>query len=321
MEAQGLSEGSLRNSHREIHAVRRKRAPASFQQLARKVLESCSQETVLRQRLDPERVEVPLKKGTFFALPNEGRGEPGFLILLPGIPAIYYQFRRRGGSVVPDASILRLRISTAVQEGGGTVLIANMDDVMHTLRLEDVWMWRGEGLMGTQTFTQRREKLKEFVQHHWVPDARLLGGIYVSVAQPISMEQFAARKDWTGVQSVEFIPDLPARRRMVLYLERGLKAAEAHAGLKQNRVIDTTAIVTSKPSNASNPSNRVTTARAVPVDKMPDVYDLFAADGTPVGRASVQQFRLSQILRSVKDLWVTVEWRAEFQGYEITGQV
>jgi hypothetical protein len=104
-----------------------------------------------------------------------------------------------------------------------------MDDVMHTLRLEDVWMWRGEGLMGTQTFTQRREKLKEFVQHHWVPDARLLGGIYVSVAQPISMEQFAARKDWTGVQSVEFIPDLPARRRMVWYLERGLKAAEAHA--------------------------------------------------------------------------------------------
>ena len=170
--------------------------------------------------------------------------------------------------------------------------------------------------MGTQTFTQRREKLKEFVQHHWVPDARLLGGIYVSVAQPISMEQFAARKDWTGVQSVEFIPDLPARRRMVLYLERGLKAAEAHAGLKQNRVVDTTAIVTSKPSNTL-----LKTARAVPVDKMPDVYDLFAEDGTPVGRASVQQFRLSQILRSVKDLWVTVEWRAEFEGYEITGQV
>jgi hypothetical protein len=133
------------------------------------------------------------------------------------------------------------------------------------------------------------------------------------------MEQFAARKDWTGVQSVEFIPDLPARRRMVLYLERGLKAAEAHAGLKQNRVVETTAIVSSKPSNASNASLR--TARAVPVDKMPDVYDLFAEDGTPVGRASVQQFRLSQILRSVKDLWVTVEWRAEFEGYEITGQV
>jgi hypothetical protein len=129
------------------------------------------------------------------------------------------------------------------------------------------------------------------------------------------MEQFAARKDWTGVQSVEFIPDLPARRRMVLYLERGLKAAEAHAGLKQNRIVES-ASATVVSSNA-----KLKTARAVPVDKMPDVYDLFAEDGTPVGRASVQQFRLSQILRSVKDLWVTVEWRAEFEGYEITGQV
>jgi hypothetical protein len=112
-----------------------------------------------------------------------------------------------------------------------------------------------------------------------------------------------------------------------LYLERGLKAAEAHAGLKQNRVVESAsaAIGSSKPSNPSNASSRsnasLKTARAVPVDKMPDVYDLFAEDGTPVGRASVQQFRLSQILRSVKDLWVTVEWRAEFEGYEITGQV
>jgi hypothetical protein len=81
-------------------------------------------------------------------------------------------------------------------------------------------------------------------------------------------------------------------------------------------VVETTAIVSSKPSN-----DKLRTARAVPVDKMPDVYDLFAEDGAPVGRASVQQFRLSQILRSVKDLWVTVEWRAEFEGYEITGQV
>jgi len=317
MEAQGLSQGSLRNSHREIHAVRRKRAPASFQQLARKVLESCSQETVLRQRLDPERAAAPLKKGVFFALENEGRGEPGFLVLLPGIPAIYYQFRRRGGTMVPDASILRLRISNAVQEGGGTVLVATLDDVLHTLRLEDVWMWRGEGLMASKTFTQRRERLQEFVQHHWVPDARLLGGIYVSVAQPMSMDQFAAKKDWTGVQSVEFIPDMPARRRMIWYLEKGMKAAEAHAGLKQDRVQLQPLPQQQQQQQQQQVSRR---ARATPVDKMPDVYDLFHEDGTPLGRASVQQFKLSQLLRGSKEVWVTAEWRSEFQGYEITGQ-
>ena len=312
MEAQGLSQGSLRNSHREIHAVRRKRAPASFQQLARKLLESCSQETVLRQRLDPERASAPLKKGTFFALENEGRGEPGFLVLAPGMPAIYYQFRRRGGTVVPDASILRLRISNAVQEGGGSVLVATLDDVLHTLRLEDVWMWRGEGLMTTKTFTQRRERLKEFVEYHWVPDARLLGGIFVSVAQPMSMEQFASKKDWTGVQSVEFIPDMPGRRRMIWHLEKKLKAAEAHSGLKQHRET----IVTKPEENTA-----VRKARAVAVDKMPDVYDLFGEDGLPISRASVQQLRLSLTLRTAAekgDVWVIVQWQPEFGGYEIS---
>ena len=53
---------------------------------------------------------------------------------------------------------------------------------------------------------------------------------------------------------------------------------------------------------------------------MPDVYDLFHEDGTPLGRASVQQFKLSQLLRGSKEVWVTAEWRQEFQGYEITGQ-
>ena len=216
--------------------------------------------------------------------------------------------------MVPDASILRLRISNAVQEGGGTVLVATLDDVLHTLRLEDVWMWRGEGLMTSKTFTQRREKLQEFVEHHWVPDARLLGGIYVSVAQPISMEQFAAKKDWTGVQSVEFIPDMPARRRMIWYLEKGMKAAEAHAGLKQDRVQP------QQPQQPQQQQQQPRRARATPVDKMPDVYDLFHEDGTPLGRASVQQFKLSQLLRGSKEVWVTAEWRPEFQGYEITGQ-
>jgi len=64
-------------------------------------------------------------------------------------------------------------------------------------------------------------------------------------------------------------------------------------------------------------------ARAVPVDRLPDVYDLFADDGTAVGRASVQQFSLSKQLRdATKDsdgVQVSVEWNAEFGGYMIIG--
>jgi hypothetical protein len=52
---------------------------------------------------------------------------------------------------------------------------------------------------------------------------------------------------------------------------------------------------------------------------MPDVYDLYGEDGLPIGRASVQQFKLSMILRETKDAWVMAKWRSEFGGYEISG--
>jgi hypothetical protein len=325
MEAQGLSQGSLRNSHRETHAVKRKRAPASFQQLARNLLESCSQDLVVRQRLDPERAEAPLRRGAFFVLENEGRAEPGFLIFLPGKPAIFYQLRRRKGGVMPDVSTLRMRVSQTVSEGGGSVLVATLDDVLHTLRLEDVWMWRGEGLTA-QTYSQRREKLKEFVQYHWVPDARLLGGIYTAVAQPLSMEKFAEKKIWDNCHSVEFIPDMPGKRRMVWFLEAQRKAAEAHAGLKQHRE-PVAAPTVAAPAVAAAPAVPASPAvsrkaKAVPVDKMPDVYDLYGEDGAPISRASVQQFKLSLILRDAAekgDVWVMAKWRPEFGGYEISG--
>lgn len=316
MEAQGISQGSLRNSHRETHAVKRKRAPALFQQLASNLLESCSQDKIIRQRLDPAKAEIPLKKGTFFVMENEGRADPGFLIFLPGKPAIFYQLRRRRGVFVPDVSTLRMRVSPALSEGGGTILIATLDDVLHMLRLEDVCMWRGNTLTATHTYTQRREKLKEFVEYHWVPDARLLGGIFTTIAQPMSMEQFAEKKTWDTCNSIEFIPEMAGKRRMVWFLEAQVKAAEAHAGLKQYR----------EPVAAFVPGGTDTTVkkmRAVPVDKMPDVYDLYSEDGSLVSRASVQQFNLSLKLQSIttKDIWVFVEWKPEFNGYEITGLV
>ena len=270
------------------------------------MVESCSQDLVLRQRLDPERAEVPLKRGTFFALENEGRAEPGFLVFLPGKPAIYLQFRRGAGA---NASTLRLRVSEAVAEGGGSVLVATLDDVLHSLRLEDVWMWRGEVLAGKQTYTQRREKLKEFVQYHWVPDARLLGGIFTTVAQPMSMDKFAEKKSWDSCNSVEFIPDMPGKRRMIWYLEAQQKAAEAHSAPKQFREPE----VTQSKDNCR--------ARAVPVDKMPDVYDLFTESGSMIGRGSVQQFRLSMLIRGAAekgDIFVMASWRPEFNGYEIS---
>lgn len=338
MESQGLSEGSLRNSHRETHAVRRKPAPASFQELARKLVESCSPDMILRQRLDPTKAEGGFKRGTFFVLENEGRAEPGFLVFLPGMPAVFLQLRRgREGKSYMQGSTLRMRVSTAVGEGGGSVLIASLDDVTHRLRLEDVWMWRGEALATTQTFSRRRERLREFVERHWVPDARLLGGIFTTVAQPISLEAFAkkgsAEGAFQGVSSLEFIPEATGRRRLVLHLETVERAATGPAGLKQQRAAAAAATGTAAAATApavpevpAVPAVPVAMrrARAVPVDKMPDVYDLYEETGLPISRASVQQFALSQTLRkaseSEKEVWVLARWKPEFGGYEIVGR-
>lgn len=321
MENQGISLGSIRNSHREIHAVKRKYAPASFQELASKLVESCSEDLVLRQRLDPERVQAPLKKGEFYVIENEGRAEPGFLVFLPGKPAIYLQMRRgRDGGRGWRGNTLRMRVSTSLSDGGGTVLVATLDDVLHRLRLEDVWMWRGTSVI-RQGFSERRKHLREFVSQHWVPDARLLGGIFTVIAQPISLETFAAKKDWSMCHSVEFIPEMPGRRRMVWFLEAQMKAAEAHAGLKQDRVAPIVKHVESSVvATVLDTSQR--RVRAAPVAMLPDIYDLYGEDGHPLSRASVQQFALSRDLREASakgEVWVNAEWNPEFGGYTILG--
>jgi hypothetical protein len=206
-----------------------------------------------------------------------------------------------------------MRVSTSLSDGGGTVLIATLDDVLHRLRLEDVWMWRGTPVIRNEGFSKRREYLKQFVSHHWVPDARLLGGIFTLIAQPISLEAFAAKKDWSMCHSVEFIPEMTGRRRMVWFLEAQMKAAEAHAGLKQERVTAPTPEVA--PSETQDISER--RVRAVPVEGIPDVYDLYGEDGQPISRASVQQFSLSMSLRAKTDAWVKAAWNPDFGGYTI----
>jgi hypothetical protein len=261
---------------------------------------------------------MPLKKGGFFVLENEGKADPGFLVFLPDQPAVFLQPRGR----YQTASTLRLRVSAAATEG--TVLVATLDDVLHSLRLEDVWMWRG-ACVTDQPYSLRRNRLKEFVESHWIPDARLLGGIFTSVAQPVSLEKFADKQDWSQCHSVEFIPEQAGRRRMVHFLEEQQAAAVGHAAEKKERSVQALPMKPMKPVEvqpSEPPTRRVTTGqrvKAVPVDKMPDIYDLYDIEGQLLGRASVQQFALSLQMRdATKDRWVKVEWREEFNGYEIT---
>jgi hypothetical protein len=331
METQGLSQGSLRNSHRETHAIQRKPAAASLQALGSKVLETCFKDIVIRQHLDPERVEPILKRAPMFVLENESRAEPGFLVILPEKPVLYMQQRRgRDGAKSWSAYTLRMRVASCLGENGGTVLLARLDDVMHMLQLEDVWLWKGVNVFETTTFTERRGLLREFVERHWIPDARLLGGIFTTVAQYKSLEEFSKKGAWQECYSVEFVPDTPGKRRMVLYLEERVKAASGPAAMKQERGGGASVAVPAPgPAAVVAPVTPVANIeatrrfKATPVDKMPDVYDLYGEDGFPVSRASVQNYNLSTLLRvkvkAEKVAWVAARWKAEFGGYEIVG--
>jgi hypothetical protein len=277
--------------------------------------------------MDVARAEGPLKRGTFFVLANEGRADPGFLVFLNGQPPVYVQYKRSG----VFCATLRMRVSGHVSEGGGSIMIATLDDVCHSLRLEDVWVWRGQKLWDSQSFTQRRERLDEFVKHHWIPDARLMGAVVTTVANPISLDEFSVKKEFQGVASLEFIPDTPGKRRMIVMLDDGRRNHGAQLHTVREEAPKNTIVKTATPAPAlvSAPvptpaTEQLRRVRALAVDKLPDVYDLFGEDGLPISRASIQQMAVSQQVKSeAKDkkdgVWVSARWRSEFGGYEIVG--
>jgi len=201
-----------------------------------------------------------------------------------------------------------MRVSPTLGEGGGTIMIATLDLIQHSLRLEDVWMWKGSPIYDTETYSKRREKLKDFVEHCWIPDARLLGGVTTTVLNPKSVEK-AFTKISPSVHTFELIPEMAGRRRMWL----------AAADTPAKNSVPAAAIVEKvlSPVEKVNGPQRVL---AKAVDKMPDIYDIYSTTGDLIGKASVQQFALSQRLRSeitAEGIWVMVEWREEFKGYEI----
>jgi hypothetical protein len=294
-----VDDGNLRSSHREMSQAKLKFAPSSLHDLAIQFMETRITDYCIRQRLQPDK-EAILKKGTFFVLENESRADPGFLLFLPKQPPVFLATRagKKGGK--PPAWILRMRTDVTLGENGGTLLVATLDKIQHSLRLEDVWVWKGEELASSKTFTQRRVFLKTFVEKCWTPDARLMGGLQTTVANP---KPFASLASVENAFSVDLIPEMAGRRRFTFQLSETPL-------VKQEPVI---APVTQVPA-----VKRIT-AYAVPLEVLPDVYDLFLPDGTPVCRAAVQQLALSQQLRSRKEkkIPVIVEWRTEFGRYEI----
>jgi hypothetical protein len=203
------------------------------------------------------------------------------------------------------------------------------------LRLEDVWIWKGEMLQSQKTFTQRRVFLKEFVERSWTPDARLMGGITTTVANPKPLSSLA---DVAGCFSVDLIPELAGKRRFYFQLESSgdpnIARPQALVQLKPDVQVkpQVQPHVQVKPQVQVQVKPQVQpqvqikekkiSAFAVPLLLLPDVYDLYLEDETPLCRAAVQQISLSQklnaaIAKKITKIPVIAEWKAEFGRYEI----
>ena len=296
--------GSIRNSHRDTNPIKRKFAPKRVAEQARALVDGCSVSgPIIRQRLDIERMKQPLQKGLFYVIENDGMAEPGFLVFLPGQAPIFLQTKMKA----PPPCTLRMRVSPTLGEGGGSILIATLDTIQHTLRIEDVWMWKGANVFDTMVYSKRRAYLKEFVEKCWVPDARLMGGIQTTILNPKSVQE-SLNTPANSVNTFEFIPEMAGKRRMWIGDNTVVRPA-THAVSK---------LAEPKPITEEKIYTR---AVAKAIDKMPDIYELYDAEGRFIGQGSVQKFSLSQELRSktaATGIPVSVQWRSEFNGYEIT---
>ena len=164
-------------------------------------------------------------------------------------------------------------------------------------------------------------RLAEFVEKCWIPDTRLLGGIVTTVLNPKSVDE-AFTKPFSGIHTIDLIPEMAGRRRMWIHVDgtemkkREERPQEGPRTLREQR--PEAQRQTYKPEPPATSVQKRAIAKAV--DKMPDIYDVYEMDGTPITRASVQKFSVSQELRvamTPEGVPVTILWRAEFGGYEI----
>ena len=311
MSQEQVTQGVLQSSYRNTHAVNLKRASSSIQERTVEYLNNNCQDLVIAQRLTPDKAEKPLKHGIFYITNYVGKAEPGFLVFLPKQYPTFVTFRKGK----PVVYIMRMRVSSVVNEG--SVLVAALDLNSHLMILEDIYVWKNSNIFQTEPFSKRRTTMKEFVETHWIPDSRLLGGVITEISQPKPLASFKTTIENKESHRIDFVPETPGRRRFYLLINEtkgALSTSDGYYGRAD------TSSVPVKEVSAVKEVTPVKEARAVKVPLLPDVYELFDSENKSLGRAAIQQLELSKKLKEVNsDIWVTISYNEDFKRYEITG--
>ena len=334
-----IAQGSLQSSHRNTHAIVLKKALPHAQNAAIEFLTNNLQDLVICQKLNIEnksrstfkndsgstftdaRIGSLFTKASFFVNTTNTKSEPGFLVFLNKNMPIYVRYNlskkeREFTRGYPICYSLRMRVSQEIYKG--SVFIVSLDVVNHSMLIEDVYVYKGNNVFNNvkETFTERRKYMKDFVQHHWIPDARLLGGIVTTIMNPLPLSSLQNMTDIQDYTKVFLIPDTAGKRRFTFTLNDSVAKIDPHEGYYGRKTSEPMLYIPKVVTMETKP----TYAKAVRDVILPDVYELFDVDGKPLSKACVQQLDLSKKLKEFSgDIMVNISFNEDFKKYEIIG--
>lgn len=273
---------SIRSSYKPGQSVQFISTKPAAHEALQKLVNNCLEGLRIYQPYQGDKANGILARNPFYALVHKNPIETGFLVFSPRhAPVFVHESGRRSW-------VIRMRLSSKMHTNTA-IFAASLDKGDGYLWLEDVLVWEGNTIHRSTGFVDRRKILKSFLEHHWMPDIRCAGGLHIRIANFISLEALKDYKDETSWWAIDFCPEAADRRRF------RLKAA------------------------GGNFSSLV--AEIKPVTGLPDVYELWSAEDTCVGRAAIQELSLSKAIREavVKGkVYGEVDWNANFEKFRIT---
>ena len=164
------------------------------------------------------------------------------------------------------------------------------------IQLEDCIVAAGEQMRSSRPFKERALALQRFVESIWFQDKQFQLGWQIQMAAFYPLESVRQAMATLSGGCLCLMPNLPTFRLLKIVLQEE-KVAPVIVGGAQECV-------------------------CVAVEGKPDVYDLkSAADGTPVGRASIQTLSISQALQNKvstgQPMRVLAEWNTEFESFVV----
>jgi hypothetical protein len=161
--------------------------------------------------------------------------------------------------------------------------------------------------------------MKEFVEKHWMPDVRLLGGIISDIIAPKPLSFVKTLENVKEYTNIHLIPETAGKRRFTFRLnETEAKLTDGFYGRK-DIVVKPQAKNQEQPKLQQPPKIKHTVAKAVKIPDIPDLYELYDNEGNSLSRAAVQQLQLSKQLKdsNQNEVMVKVSFNEDFNRYEI----